>query len=98
MGFLVPETADAWRRMLLRCLIIACLLVLGLESYCSSPHEWNLRYDARGKLDMIGAFLGVLLCAYSLVGFRQTRTLSSVGVAVSIPAMLLMFISTIVSR
>jgi hypothetical protein len=98
MGFFLTETAGAWRRLSLRCLIIASLLVLALEIYSFGDHNWHLPYDARGILHMIGSFLGILLFLSSLTSLRQARTLAAIGIVVSIPAMLLVCLPTIIAR
>ena len=94
MGFFLPETPDAWRRLWLRCLIIACLLFLGLEFWSSGQHFF-IRSETQGAPRMVGAFFGLLLFLNSLAGFRQARVMACVGILVSIPAMLLALLPTV---
>ncbi len=93
MGIFLPETPDGWRRLWLRCLIIACLLFLGLELWSSGRH-FHIRSATQGAPRMVGALFGVALFLSSLAAFRQARGLACVGLLVSIPAMLLALLPT----
>ena|SRR6266705_844437 len=94
MGLFLPETRDAWRRLCLRCLIIACLLFLGLEFWSSGQH-FHIRSETQGTPRMVGAFFGLVLFLNSLAGLRRGRGLACAGLLVSIPAMLLALLPTI---
>jgi hypothetical protein len=94
MGLFLPKTRGEWTRAWLRCLIIACLLFLGVE-FWSSGQNYLIRSETQGIPRMIGAFFGLLLFLSSFAGFRQARVLACIGIIVSIPAMLLALLPTV---
>jgi|ERR1017187_4031823 hypothetical protein len=89
----LPGTRVEWTRAWLRCLIIACLLFLGVE-FWSSGQTYLIRSETQGTPRMVGAFFGLLLFLSSFAGFRHARVLACIGILVSIPAMLLALLPT----
>lgn len=94
MSVFRPENSEDWRRIWLRCLILACLMFLGVEVWSSGQHFF-IRSETQHTPRIIGAVCGLLLFLISVSGLRTARLLACIGLVVSVPAMLLALLPTV---